>query len=327
MQANPCPFEGCSGSLFVRRFGGINAFGCDGPEQHTDSQVLNALQGELGQSIARDESASDEILRRCDPVAWILDQVEAAKRDPEVKITDEDLADFVNLPEFSTGLVGSESNGLISLRGMVTLSGDPSSGKTWFALGAALNSALAGWDVHYVAAEAEDVIKRRIHRAFGDASPPKFHLHSVEPGLRVDDILDRLSQWIVSTRTLLVLDSLSTLMSFMKRDHRESQWDAQGRVETFLMGLRKFTRGDVSIINISETNARGEAKGRTINYRSDMAIHFKGIDDSDAKEIRVVKAWESSIGMIGRAMVDAEGPGLSLIYNGPNSSAPDEDAF
>ncbi len=267
------------------------------------------------------------MLRRCDPVAWLLDQVDAAQREPEIKITDEDLADFVNLPEFSTGLVGSESNGFMSLRGMVTLSGDPSSGKTWFALGAALNSALSGWDVHYIAAEAEDVIKRRIHHAFGISPPPKFYLHAIEPGLRVDDILERLSKWIVSTRTLLVLDSLSTLMSFMKRDSRESQWEAQGRMETFLMGLRKFTRGDVSIINISETNAKGEAKGRTINYRSDMAVHFKLVDGSEAKEITVVKAWELSIGYIGRAMIDAKGPGLSLVYNGPVSSGPEEDGF
>ncbi len=111
----------------------------------------------------------------------------------------------------------------------------------------------------------------------------------------------------------------------MKRDSRESQWDAQGRIETFLMGLRKFTRGDVSIINISETNARGEAKGRTINYRSDMAVHFKPVDESDAKEIRVVKAWESSIGMIGRAVVDAKAPGMKLLYQGPASAAPENE--
>ncbi len=213
MHNNPCPISDCEGSVFVRRFAEVSAMGCDGKAQHTTSQIVNALHSELGQEIAAGQAASDEMLRRIDPTAWVLDQVEAAKHEPEVKITDEDLADFVSLPEFSTGLVGTESNGLLSLRGMVTLSGDPSSGKTWFALGAALKSALDGWNVHYIAAEAEDVIKRRVHHAFGSSPPPHFHLHSIEAGLMAADILDRLSEWIVSTKTLLVLDSLSTLMS------------------------------------------------------------------------------------------------------------------
>ena len=323
MRTNPCPIAPCVGAVFVRRFGGFKAFGCDGPDQHTDSQLLNAMIGDVSEWGAETLAEIDAIERRLDPVAWLLDRVEAAKRTREIKITDEDLADFVTLPAFSTGFSGSEVGGLLALRGMTTLSGKASSGKTWFALGAALNSALDGWNVHYVAAEADDVVKRRVYHAYGDQRPTNFHLHLVEAGLRVDDILERLSDWIISTRTLLVLDSLSTLMSFMDHDERESKWDAQGRVEIFLMGLRKLTRGDVSIINVSESNAAGESKGRTIDHRSDMSINFKSVEDSDAKEIRIVKAWESSTGLIGRARPDPKGPGLELIYDGPTAYSPD----
>ena len=325
MQANPCPVDACPGSIFVRAFGGLKAFGCDGPDQHTDGTLRNLLLGEVAEWDAETQAELDAIERRLDPVAWLLDQVDRAKKSREIKITDEDLANFVTLPVYASGLIGREVHGLISLRGMTTLSGKASSGKTWFALGSAINSAFDGWEVHYIAAEAEDVIKRRVHVSCGGSPPKRFHLHAVEPGLRVDDILERLSEWIISTRTLLVLDSLSTLMSFMSHDPRESKWDAQGRVETFLMGLRKLTRGDVSIINISESNAAGESKGRTIDHRSDISINFKSLEDSDAKEIRIVKAWESTTGMIGRARVNPTGPGLELIYDGPKAYEETED--
>ena len=321
MQINPCPFDACSGAVFVRSFGGLKAFGCDGPDQHTDGQIRNALLGEVADWTEETEAELDKIERRIDPVAWLLGRVYAAQQAKEVSITDEDLANFVQLPPYATGLSGSESGGLIQLRGMTTCSGKASSGKTWFALGAAINSAIDGWNVHYIAAEGEDVIKRRVHHACGGNPPKSFHLHAVEPGVTADDILERVGEWITSTRTLLVLDSISTLMSFMAVDHRESRWDAQGRLETFLMGLRKLTRGEVSIIVISESNAAGESKGRTIDHRSDISINFKSMEDSDAKEIRVVKAWESSTGLIGRAMVDPNGPGLDLIYDGPKAYA------
>ena len=314
----PCDLAGCTGRLFVRRIG-IETFGCDGPEPHTDSQIRNAWVRANERESAEDRADMTEMLRRIDPVAWLLDQVDRAKVDQDIKITDEDLADFEELPAYASGLVGREVAGLIGLRGMTTLSGDPSSGKTWFALGAALSSALDGWDVHYIAAEAEDVIKRRVHHVFKGNPPERFSLHSIEPNLTTDDILERIGNWITSTRTLLVIDSISTLLAFMKRGKGQDQWEAQSRLETFLMGLRKFTRGEISIINISESNARGETKGRTLNYRSDMAINFKPLEDSDAREVRVMKAWESKTGLLGRARVDPDGPGLQMLYSGPNA--------
>lgn len=327
MQANPCPLEACSGRVFVRRFGGIKAFGCDGEEQHTDSQVRNAMLGEVGVWGSETRRSLDDLERRMDPVAWLLDRVEEAKHEQPEKIVDEDLSDFAQLPPYRTGFVGREVGALLHLRGMTTLSGKASSRKTWFALGAALLSARDGWDVHYVAAEADDVVKRRIHKAMGDREPDRFRLHSIQPWLRAIDILDRLSEWIVSTRTLLVVDSISTLMQFMRHDKHESRWDAQGRIETFLMALRRLTRGEVSLVVVSEANALGESKGRTIDHRSDVSINFKALDDSDASEVRVVKSWEGTTGLVGRARVNTAEPGLELVYEGPRAYEGDGNGF
>lgn len=310
----------CDGSIHVLKLsGGLSAFGCTEGE-HDDSAIRHKLIGECQDRGSDWGGELTSIVQRCDPVYWVREQVLDAQAMPEQKFQTERLTGSQPLPVFATGFVGRERGSLLALRGMTTLSGKASSGKTWFALGAALNSALDGWDVHYLAAEGEDVIRRRIAVAFGDAPPPRFRLHSVKPGVTVEHMIREIADWIVSTRTLLVIDSISTLMGLMAVDPRASRWDEQAKLEIFLMRVRELTRGEVAVINISESNAAGETKGRTLDHKSDISINFKSLEDSDAKEVRVVKAWEGHTGLIGRAMVEPSGPGLELIYEGPRSN-------
>jgi predicted ATP-dependent serine protease len=210
---------------------------------------------------------------------------------------------------------------------MTTLSGKASSGKSWFALGVAVNSAIDGWDVHYLAAEAHDVIGRRLKLAMGDAVPERFTLHSVEPGVTPADMIAEIRDWVVSTRTLLVIDSISTLLGLMRVGSSIDKWDAQDSLEMFLMRVRALTRGEVGILNISEANAQGESKGRVIDHRSDVSVNFVSVEDSDAKEIRVVKAWEGQTGMIGRARIDWKGPGMDLVHEGASGYIEDGETF
>ena len=322
--ASPCPFHDCDGQIHALKLsGGFNAFACDQGE-HEDSAIRHALMAECDDRGGSWEDEADEALRRCDPVFWVRERVLEARSVPDVKFKLEGLDGVSPLPTFATGFAQRERGSLLALRGMTTLSGKASSGKSWFALGSALNSALDGWDVHYLAAEGEDVIQRRVATAFGDAPPRRFNLHSVKPGVTVDHMIREIADWIVSTRTLLVIDSISTLMGLMVIARGASKWDEQAKLEIFLMRVRELTRGEVAIVNISEANAAGETKGRTLDHKSDISINFKSLEDSDAKEVRVVKAWEGSTGLVGRARVNARAPGLELIHDGPVVDLPGE---
>ena len=319
----PCPLFDCNGSVFVRNFGGLKAFGCDGFDQHTDSQVRYAMIAEGDLWAAENRAEMDRIERRMDPVAWLHDRLDEATKPSDEKIHIESLDASESLPTFATGFIGRERGTLMNLRGMTTLSGKPSSGKSWFALGAALNSALDGWDVHYLAAEANDVIGRRVRWAYGDQTPKRFTLHSVEPGTSPLDLIQTIREWVVTTRTMLVIDSISTLLALMRLDKRIDKWDAMDTLEMFLMRVRALTHGEVGIINISEANAAGETKGRVLDHRSDVSVNFKSIEDSDCKEVRVTKAWEGRTGLVGRVRVDAKGPGLEIIHDGAVSETGD----
>lgn len=316
MSEYPCPIPSCDGFVFVRNFGGLKAFGCDGPEQHTDSQVRYGMiaDGELWAAENRREM--DEIQRRLDPVAWLHDRLDEAQKPADEKFHLEAIDNAEVLPTYATGFTGRDGGRLVALRGMTTLSGKASSGKSWFALGVAISSALDGWDVHYLAAEANDVIGRRVTHALGKGVPERFTLHSVEPGVKAADMIEEIRGWVVTNRTLLVIDSISTLLGLMRVGSSQDKWDAQDSLEMFLMRVRSLTRGEVGIVNIAEANAQGESKGRVIDHRSDVSINFKSLEDSEAKEIRVVKAWEGYTGLLGRARVDPNGPGLDLIYDG-----------
>lgn len=327
----PCPLVGCAGHVFVRRFPGFKSFGCDGSDPHTDSQIRYGFLAEDEREFAENRRAMWEIERRLDPVAWLHDRLDEATQPSEEKLRVEELDGGASLPTYATGFAGRETGSLMALRGMTTLSGKASSGKSWFALGAALSSAIDGWDVHYLAAEANDVIGRRVRAAFHDAAPERFTLHSAEPGITSKDMIEEIRSWVVTTRTLLVIDSISTLLGLMRFGTNADKWDAQDALEMFLMRVRALTAGEVGILNIAEANAQGETKGRVLDHRSDVSINFKSLEDSDAKEVRVTKAWEGQTGLIGRARVDPMGPGLSLVYDGPSAYAPDaldpEDAF
>jgi KaiC/GvpD/RAD55 family RecA-like ATPase len=301
---------------------GINAWGCTNPDPHADSSIRAALirESEDRESTWAEDEA-DRILRT-DPVFWLRDRVRESRDQPEEKFDDDPVtADVGSLPEYATGFFGRESGGLLSLRGMTTLSGRASSGKTWFALGAALQSALDGWDVSYIAAEGSDVVKRRVQAAFGKQPPRNFHLVTVHPGATLGDIAEMVEYRIMSRRTLLVFDSISSLMGMMLAPPGMSRWDEQSKLEMFLMRIRSLTRGEVAMMIVSEANAQGEAKGRTLDHKSDTSINFVSVEDSDAKEVRVVKAWEGRTGLIGRARVDPGTACLRLIFDGPVSDA------
>ena len=293
-------------------------FFCTGEPQHGDRIIRGMYSSDSDPDLIASEAENDRVLRRCDPVAWIQDKIREARRvGTEIStlapvVASESEAD--ELPPIPAGWVGVAPGKLLSLRGMVTIYGAASSGKSYFVLGTALEAAAVGWDVHYIAAEGADVTHRRVLAARG-RHPDGFTLHAIEPGITPDLLIDLMAESVRQPRTLFVFDSVSTLLALMRMGNRSrDQFDTSDELEMFLLRVRALTRGDVSFLVISESNAAGSVKGRTLAFRSDMAISFASEDETgDYKRVTVVKSWESSRGDVGLCRVDPEGPGLAII--------------
>ena len=309
--AVPCPVGECPGTLAVRVLGDFKAFGCDGPDRHGDASVRGAWSSQDRFAESRAEQDTDGLLKRIDPTAWVLDKLAEAQRLPEHHFEWEDIESVGELPKFPTGFTRGETARLPSLNGMVTLSGKASAGKSWFALGSSLRAASEGWDVHYVAAEGEDVIKRRIMQS--NAPRKGFNLHSVQPGVTPDIMIKNIAEWVHTPKTLLVIDSISTLLGLMSLNPDASRWENQADLEIFLMRIRGLTKGAVSLLILSEANAAGETKGRSLDHKSDVAINFLSAEeDPEVKIIKVVKSWEGHTGTLGFGRVDWQSPGMGI---------------
>ena len=315
--AVPCPVVGCKGNIAMRHVGDLSALGCDGQGRHGDATVIAMWRAQDKTSDASFEFEQDERIRRIDPAAWCRDKLAEAREEADERVTVLDQESDIRLPPFPHGFVGDVPL-LRHLNGMVTLSGKASAGKSWMALGASLNAANEGWDVHYIAAEGSDVIIRRARNSQRDRK--NWTIHGIEPGVTVTDLMDAITSWIVRPRTLLVIDSISTLQGLMKQIDGQKGWEAQSKLEMFLMRIRSLTRGYVAIINLSEANAAGETKGRSLDHRSDIAINFISCDaEREVKSVVIVKSWEGHTGSLGFGRIDASVPGIMLSDDPPGS--------
>jgi len=307
----PCPVPSCEGFVFSRRAGEITMWGCNGEAQHGDATIkgLFAKQGDEEQ--ARINTELDELMRRSDPTAWVIDKLHEARRPKERHITVADKGMNTELPKYPTGFTDDCGGRLPNLRGMTTLSGKASAGKSWFALGSAISASEEGWDVHYVAAESLAPTISRLQ--FSKRDNDNLTFHEVEPGLTGEELIEQITEWIVRPRTLLVVDSISTLQSMMVPKDGKTSWEQQSALEVFLMNVVAMTRGYVAIVVLSEMNAAGEAKGRQLNHRSNTGISFASHpDEPQVKVVKVEKAWQGYTGPLGFGRIVASYPGIDI---------------
>ena len=303
---HPCPIPDCPGEIVSKRVEGLGAvMGCTGPESHGDATIRNAI----ARSVDFLEDDSDAMLMRLDPVEFIRDQVKRAtdRRGGGIVPTPQSM--LIRPPSYSTGLRGVQNGRLLHYRGMTILSGKASSGKTWSAIRASLDAAIDGWHVHYLAAEGAAVAHSRAEDMLSE-TPQRWALRIIEDGSKLEDLTSYVADSICSERTLLVFDSISTVLRMLDDDSGEP-WAMQRRLERFLFNLSQYTAGCVSPLVISEANAQGETKGRSFDHLADLAVNFRADEDEhEIKHVRVTKSWWDRTGDAGRFRVSVNQGGL-----------------
>lgn len=312
---NPCPVPGCPGEVVSKRLESLGfVLGCTGPDSHSDSTIRNAITRELDEASEDDDLA----LMRLDPVEFLRDQVVRATQRKGGGVRVPSASMLVRPPAYPTGLRGVQNGRLLQYRGLTLLSGKASSGKTWSALRASLDAAAQGWQVTYLAAEGAAVAMGRAHELTHDNPHERWALRIIEDGSTFEDLAKYVAESICSERTLIVLDSFSTVLRMIDDDSGDP-WQQQRKLERFLFNIRQLTAGCVSPLVISEANAQGETKGRSFDHIADLSVNFQAdADEHEIKHVRVVKSWWDRTGDAGRFRVVVDQGGLIRL--------PDEDA-
>lgn len=253
-----------------------------------------------------------------------------------------------NPPTFRSPLRGA--NGLHKMQGVVTVAGAPSSGKSYFAIGTAVDNALDPtdpWDVFYITAELPpEYVFDRVVRAAASCDlsfyecmspearnraaewakttpvPARFTLIRANVGVTMGEIVARLADLVGERPMLVVLDSISSLVDAMDEVRGDSSGMSNLRaVQRYATAVRAMTRGHVAWLILSELNKEGRAKGRSLDHRSDLAIAMTpDPDNGRVKRINVTKSWFSETGPLGEFALHHEIARLARLE--PDGGAP-----
>lgn len=230
-------------------------------------------------------------------------------------------------PQFWSPLRGSKP--YPKLQGVVTIAGAPSAGKSYFALGAAVDNALDPdnpWDVYYLSCEmpkeyafdrvlraaasidltyydcsSPEQRRRAVEWAKSQTIPARFQLVQIELGIRMEEVIDYLANVVGPDPTLVVLDSISSFVDNMDEVRGDSFGMSNLRtVQRFATAVRRMTGGHIAWIILSELNKEGRAKGRSLDHRSDLAIAMApDPQQGQVKQISITKSWFSPTGPLG----------------------------
>ena len=229
-------------------------------------------------------------------------------------------------PLFESGLVDLVRP--VQWQGCVVLSGEPSTGKSYLAISTAIDAALAGWDVFYLACEMGGAfVQDRAARALASAGvpafqyvdpqrryeiaeaasaailPDRFHLVEVGIGVTVQDVIEFLAEHVTERPTLTVVDSVSSFVDNMGGDPSDSFGMANlVEVTRWITGVSKLSHGQLAFLLLSELNKEGRAKGRFLDHRCNFALRMTLSDEDErdqVKTIRTTKSWHGPVGKLG----------------------------
>jgi hypothetical protein len=198
--------------------------------------------------------------------------------------------------------------------GVTTFAGDYGAGKSMLALAESLGACedRPPWVVAYHNLEmADNVIKQRVQRYFGRSwdeiarRAKNFHMFRVQPGARLDHIIDWTESVIQADteRLLVVIDSINTLASFAGYgDRYTANYFAElERVILWAQEARANSEGRIGVLLVSELNKDGDAKGGKINYASDCVLSIKDLsrDQPDTVGLHLKKSRERGMKDLG----------------------------
>ncbi len=237
---------------------------------------------------------------------WVAAIMAAKKRTPNwSQRWRENITDYDTLPRWPSTLSGIDQR-YGGFFGLTSLVAQPGCGKTMLGLSSALQAAATQkWNVKFFAAEVDDdeIMERRdremrVHTGAIEGAD-FFELIHVGKGQHLEDFCIDLAEHDPTLPILVCIDSINTMATLTGRDYLKTI----SEIALWASFARKLSRGAISFLIISETNAKGNSKGEKLEYWSDLCITMKGQKgetgiDFDISKIR--RGQHSVLGMLHR---------------------------
>lgn len=171
--------------------------------------------------------------------------------------------------------------------GLTTVAAEPGTGKTFIAIGNAIEAAASqNWQVVMFAAEDDyDGFRDRFNR-YIDTHPgsedaiPNLHYHSVGKGQTPRTLTDTILMSVniqADIPILVVIDSINSVVNLGGGNYLKSLSD----IGLWAALARRISEGDISFFITSETNKAGEVKGEALSYWSDVYLKMKKVRGSE----------------------------------------------
>ena len=127
----------------------------------------------------------------------------------------------------------------------------------------------------------------------------------------------------------MVIDSINSLVDGLEGSGSDVfSLGPLKKLAMWMMRVRQFTRGEVSFLILSEANASGETKGRSMDHKADLSVNFaKSGDDWNVKDVNVVKNWWGPSGHVGSYRFNPDTGGLWPDIDVNGEPKDDEPAF
>lgn len=304
-----CPCRGCEAEVSPADDGGHRC-----ANGHDAKVIHRALYAEHDAEVAEQLRDIFELHERR---KILLASLEPS---PEpIALVDRDAAMLPDLsPRWPTALEG-EPTILACFRGVTFLTGGPSAGKSWWAIGSSISAARSGWRVLYLASEMhpKNVMERAVAYCDGPV-PDGWDIVQVDYGASVAELVGRVCEYLDGRRMLIVLDSINSFVD-QSSVSVENSADVHRigplkQIVMWALNVRRATEGSVSFLMLSEKNAAGETKGRFGDHKADMVCTIEVDRDRHlVRKLAVVKSWHSETGPLGIFGLDPQRARLTRI--------------
>ena len=178
--------------------------------------------------------------------------------------------------------------------GFVVYAGQPKVGKSLLAISSAIEAARDGWRVVYGNAEmSRSQMIHRLRNRMGkldDRVVENLHIANLSTGINVERFYHEVCGVIEDNdqRLLIVLDSINRVVDAgLEAGSDGAYWKLLRDWSAWAMNSRRSTEGDISWLIVSELNARGDVKGRSLEYTADVVVRLKSTEVPDVVEIDV----------------------------------------
>jgi hypothetical protein len=128
-------------------------------------------------------------------------------------------------------------------------------------------------------------------------------IHPVELGVTVPHVITKIQERIVidDERLLVVVDSINRVVDMSQADSSEhGYWAAMRIWQEWLRKCSLLSEGNIGSVVVSELNAGGHIKGRSLEYAADLCIRIRPTkDQAGVYDIDAPYARASAGGVVG----------------------------